>query len=400
MTINLCFLSWDYPSSWSGGGVGTQVRTLGRALVRAGHRVTVVALGGGGLPGYCEDDGIRVHRVRQGNGHWYLHKLPGAGLLVAPAVRELEHGWKAYGKVRELHAREPFDLIEGTETGAVGVALGLKDVPLLLRLHGEPYTFNRYTPDLPLTQGLRLCRLLQRATMRRARLLVAPSYAHAREIAAELGAVHPPIEVIPNCIDVEREPAVDAAPREEATVLFVGRLERCKGVPMLLEAAGHVMRHLPGTYFVLAGASHPSLAGSEIETLVRRHSLDGAVRLVGHIPHDRLALWYQRTTLCVLPSYYESFGIAALEAMAFGIPVVATHVGGLPEVVEDGVSGLLVPPGDVQQLADAMMALLTDAPRREAMGRAAALRARCFRVDGVVPRVESLYQAACRTTEQ
>lgn len=78
---------------------------------------------------------------------------------------------------------------------------------------------------------------------------------------------------------------------------------------------------------------------------------------------------YARAALFVQPSFYETFGIACLEAMCFGLPVVATQVGGLPEVVEDGVTGILVPPNDPQALAEAVLSLLRDPERRRQMGR-------------------------------
>src|SRR5205814_2215293 len=84
------------------------------------------------------------------------------------------------------------------------------------------------------------------------------------------------------------------------------------------------------------------------------------VRLLGHVAWDELLGWYRRAAVCVLPSYYETFGLAALEPKAFGLPVVALTAGALPEVVEDGVSGLLVPPGDVPALAGAIVRLLRD----------------------------------------
>lgn len=363
--MNICLISLDYPTAASGGGVGSQTRTLGQALAQAGHRVTVIALEAPGTSRRVKDGGVRVIRAPQGNLHWYAYKLPELGPLLALAVREMEVGWAVLRRVRLLHQRAPFDLIEGAETGALGVALSLPTVPLVIRLHGEHYTFHRHTPDMPLAAGVRLSRALQRAAMRRARLLIAPSYAHAREIAAELGPQHPPIEVVPNAVAL---PIVDGLhigaeapfPPSAPVVLYVGRLERVKGVPVLLEAARHVLRSAPNTQFVLAGARHPSLAPEEIERLMQRPDLQGRVHLLGHVPRERLAAWYRRATLCVLPSYYESFGLAALEALAHGVPVVATTAGGLPEVVEEGVTGLLAPPGDAAALAERIVRLLRD----------------------------------------
>src|SRR5262249_3214504 len=152
-----------YPSELGGGGVGNQVCLLGRALVRAGHRVTVIALAQDGLSDESEDHGVRVHRVRCGHLHWYLSRLPLLGALLALPVRELERSWAAYRKVRALHRTEPFDLMEGTETGMFWIARRMPAVPFVIRLHGEPYTFCKYTPGVRLTAALRLTRMLQRA---------------------------------------------------------------------------------------------------------------------------------------------------------------------------------------------------------------------------------------------
>lgn len=347
--MNICFLAYDYPSASGGGGVGNQVRILGRALVRAGHQVTVVDLARPGLPSYQEDEGVRIYRVQPGGLHWYISKLPGMGSLLSQAWRELEYAWAGYGLVRRLHKQTPFDIIEGTETGALGVALGLRDVPLVIRLHGEKYTFYKHTPGHSLTPGLRLSRVLQRMALRRARVLISPSQAHAREIGTELGGKHPPIQVIPNCIDLEQLPPRNGVERDRATVLYVGRLERRKGVLVLLKAAALVVQQVPEAQFLLAGAPHPTIARSEIDALIARHDLHDHVQILGHVPWEELLHLYQRATVCVLPSYYETFGLAALEPMAFGVPVIASRAGALPEVVEDGVTGILVDSSEAQE---------------------------------------------------
>jgi len=391
--MHVCFNALDYPSEQGGGGVGTQVAVLARALVEAGHRATVVALGQKGLPDYCEDRGVRVHRVRCGNRHWYLSRLPLVGRLLTLPVRELERSWAAYRKIAELHRDDPFDLIEGTETGMFWAARRLP-VPFLIRLHGEPYTFARHTPGAPPSAGLRLCRVLQRRPLRRARLLVAPSRAHAEEVRRELGRPLPPLEVVPNVLGPMDEPAGRAGGLDGPVVLYVGRLERGKGVFNLLEAARRVQAELPGAHFVLAGARHPTLPQAELDEALGRLPYPERVHLLGHVPRAHLAGWYRRADVCVLPSHYETFGLAALEPMAFGVPVVASRAGGLPEVVADGVSGLLVGPGDAGELAAAVVALLADPERRRRLGENGRRAAGGFSVARHLPDNLRLYRRA------
>ena len=392
--MHICFLSLDYPSPSGGGGVGNQTQTLGRALVRQGYMVTVVALAQPGQPAIMDDGGVRVYRVAQGSLHWYIYKLPWLGRHLALAVRELEYGWAAFRQLQRLHAQTPFDLIEATETGAFWLALLLSSLPLVIRLHGEQYTFCKYTPDMPLTVNVRLSRLLQRVAMRRAKLLTSPSQAHAREIAAELGSHCPPIQVIPNAVSLpnSQQPANNRQ-KTNPTVLFAGRLERVKGVPLLLEAAGQVLRQMPNVQFKLIGAAHPTLSQTELNTITQRLGLNGEIQFLGHLSQRELMGYYQQAELCVLPSYYETFGLAALEPMSLGVPVVAAKTGGLSEVVEDGKTGLLVPPGDGPALAGAIISLLQQPVLRAQMGLAGQQRAqRLFKLEPVVEATLKVYR--------
>jgi glycosyltransferase involved in cell wall biosynthesis len=119
------------------------------------------------------------------------------------------------------------------------------------------------------------------------------------------------------------------------------------------------------------------------------------VAWLGYIPWRKLMDCYRRAALFVMPSYYETFGISCLEAMAFGLPVVATRAGGLPEVVEDGVTGLLVPPGDSAALADAICRLLADADLRQRLGETGRERVVAnFTAERVVQETMAVYERA------
>lgn len=374
--MHIAFLALDYPTQTSGGGVGTVVQILARDLVRLGHRVTVVRmLSKEDQEQEFLDQGVRILGFRGRSWHWYLSKLPVIGCWLALSMRELERSWDAYQVLRNLHTADPLDVIELTEEAGLFAVYGFKKVRIITRLHGEHYTFHKYTPDLPLTLGIRLSRRLQRLAIKNSHHLISPSKSHAAEIRSEIGDQCPPVSIIPNPISMSDIPdapdkiGIDI-PDQDPVILYVGRLERRKGVPLLLRAARLVLEHFPDAHFVFAGGRHPSLHLDDLNDMTRELNLGGAVHWLGHLPRPQLASWYRRASLCVLPSYYETFGIAALEPMKFGRPVVAAAGSGLAELIQNGKTGLLFPVGDEQALSEAILRLLEEPKLAQCIGQA------------------------------
>jgi glycosyltransferase involved in cell wall biosynthesis/LmbE family N-acetylglucosaminyl deacetylase/SAM-dependent methyltransferase len=391
--MNICFPSLSYPMNGGAtSGVGSQVRMLAHGLIDAGNSISVIDLAENDQVIVKDDRGAEIHRMRGGNLHWFAGKLPFVGKVLALPIREIEYSIAVWRGVRRANKLRRLDLVEGTETGMLLVAIFSRNVPVIIRLHGEQYTFHKYTPGLRLTLGVRLSRVLQRIALRRAKLLISPSFAHAREIQRELGASHPPIVVVPNGLSVQNIERDSEIQRSAQTVLYVGRIERLKGISTLLQAAAQTKESFPKARFVFAGDFHSSLSESEFRSLVRQHDLDSHVELLGAVGWKALSAWYQRSTVSVLPSHYETFGVAALEPMAFGTPVIATSGGALSEVVESGVSGKLVAAGDAVALAGALTELLTDADSREQMGKAGVKRAANFDIHRVMPLNARLYE--------
>jgi N-acetyl-alpha-D-glucosaminyl L-malate synthase BshA len=151
-----------------------------------------------------------------------------------------------------------------------------------------------------------------------------------------------------------------------------------------------VRRAMPAT-LVMIGDGPDRL---DAENEARDLGVTQDVRFLGRL--DSVATLLQSSDLFVLPSQTESFGLAALEAMACGSPVVATRAGGLPEVVDDGVNGILEPVGSVEAMGRRAVELLRDPPRYEAMRAAAISKAREFSADRIVPMYEDLYVEALR----
>lgn len=171
--------------------------------------------------------------------------------------------------------------------------------------------------------------------------------------------------MVPPGVDTERfrpKAATEGSPGEPhaPTLLYVGRLERSsawKGYDVLVEAFARVRRQFPGARLRLVGEGD---ARGDIAELARRYGVAEAVELPGGLIGDDLVAAYQEADLVVLPSLTsaESFGMVLVEAMACGTPVIGSRVGGIPYVIEDGVNGLLVPPGDVEALAQACQRVL------------------------------------------
>lgn len=187
--------------------------------------------------------------------------------------------------------------------------------------------------------------------------------------------------------------------QDRRVVLFAGRLEPLKGAETLLDALARVVARPDYADVVLLVAGEDSGDGraqgdGERARLQRRAGeapLEGRVRFLGAVSHEQLADLYAVADVCVVPSRTESFGLVALEAQALGTPVVAAAVGGLTEVVEDGVTGCLVAGRDPDDWARVIAGVLSDPDGRAAMGDAARQRAARYTWTRAVDRVSAIY---------
>jgi glycogen(starch) synthase len=174
-----------------------------------------------------------------------------------------------------------------------------------------------------------------------------------------------------------------SAPDDTVTVLYVGRLEARKGIDVLLAAMPRVLAANPHIRLRIVGdntIARPGTATSYLEAWRAQGHMQqwpGRVVFEGRVDDATLRAAYRSCDLFVAPSRFESFGLVFLEAMREAKPVIGSQAGGMPEVVSDGVTGLLLPPGDSGALADAILRLAASAPLRAAMG--AAGRARFLR---------------------
>jgi D-inositol-3-phosphate glycosyltransferase len=220
------------------------------------------------------------------------------------------------------------------------------------------------------------------------------------------------ITIIPPGVDLSRFypiPADEAkevigVPPCDQMLLYVGRIEPLKGIDTLIEAIAYIRRNggfdeLSFCLAVIGGDPDISTDGMNVEmarlkNLCHEHGLDDLVTFLGKRAQDSLPYYYSAAEAVVVPSQYESFGIVALEAMACGTPVVASQVGGLPYLVQDGVTGYTVPTSDVQALADRVAKLLKNPQHRARLGEQAAAAAKEFSWEIIARKILDLYQEA------
>jgi glycosyltransferase involved in cell wall biosynthesis len=216
---------------------------------------------------------------------------------------------------------------------------------------------------------------------------VAISAGLARYLAESEGFDAESFEVVHYGIEAGPEPPpLPGAPR----LAIVGRLIPIKGHDVLLRAVATARERLPGLTLEIAGDGELE---SELRATAIRLGLDDAVTFLGRVAPVYPVL--ERAEVVVVPSFGEGFGMVALEAMERGRPVIASAVGGLPEIVDEGRTGLLVPPGDVEALARAIAELADDPARASAMGGAGRARAlEEFSQERCTERIAALYETA------
>ena len=319
------------------------------ALVDAGHRVTVFANSKENRNFSTEEGRVSIHHFRLPATHWYAAKVPGVRSFATLPLRQLEWSAAFYRQVARIAAREKIDVLESSETGALFLS---RIAPLVIRLHGSEFAFRKHA-GFPLDFSVRWNDYLEAYSSQRAVAITTPSQFQADEIINQRGWPADRVRVIPNPISATMLKAGLEFERNggsEPVVLYTGRLAPVKGIETLLVAAKIVHDRNPGITFVLAGPWQMPQPPQHYGLELNRKSAHG-VQWVGAREQSELMDLYKRASLFVMPSYYESFGISVLEAMAFGLPVVCTHAGALPELVQDRLTGRVVMPGDPAALA-------------------------------------------------
>jgi glycosyltransferase involved in cell wall biosynthesis len=282
---------------------------------------------------------------------------------------------RAYFKVRELLPRHRFNIIHDNQTLAYGILL-MKTfgIPVVATIH-HPLPIDKKA-DIAQARNFRerLGRVMfypffmQHLVSRRMDRVITVSRSSAMETRDAFGVREDKLRVVYNGIDTDVFRKTEEGEKEPYSLITVANTrDRKKGVFYLLQAVRLLKEELP---IKLTIVDDPDPEEGFAPYLVRKYGLGDVVSFTGRLTTTELVKQYCRAEIAVTASTYEGFGLPAAEAMACSTPVVATTAGALPEVVEDGVSGVLVPPANPQALASAIKRLLEDEALRGRMGEA------------------------------
>lgn len=366
------------------GGIETYAYNLARGLVEAGHHVKVYTARLPGYPSYEQWEGIHIHRFRAVARPFSYPFIPG---LIPALTRDR-------CDILHAHINSPMTVDFTT------LSSRLVNTPLVITYHADALMSDIAAKTPFFRRWLRQIYWLSRhiaANIAKHLIVTSPIY---RESSQFLQRYRGKTSVIPASVNpfylnpphktTEAKQHLGFNPNE-LLLLFVGRLVPYKGLHVLLRAFRQILRQIPSVQLAIVGAGPQE---SFLRDRCQKYGIADAVHFKGVLSRRHLREIYSACDVFVLPSRSrsEAFGIVLLEAMAQAKPVVATHVGGIPYVIDDRVTGLLVPPFDPGPLAQAITQLLSDPNYRQLLGQAGRNRVLThFKREPITQKLEELY---------
>jgi len=366
--MNILFICNEYPPGKSG-GIGSITRSLARTLVKKGHHVYVagIYLPGYGQPDQEDDEGVKIWRFRLfkdfgliKNNYSLLDTsiltiLKRTGLYSRATVRAVS---RFNHFIKQFISQYDIDIIEWPDFNEYFGYLKkpfpwpILPVPLIVKFHGT----NSYIQQQMYEQVNKLIYLQEKEHMDRADALASVSMNTATNYES-FYEIHRNIKILYNSIDI---PPLLYRENNSKTIVYTGTLTKLKGIRSLLQAWNLVHEACPDTTLRIFGkGSFDSIAG------LLNSSAHPSVRYEGFVTRDQLYTAFSDASGAIFPSYTECFAIAPLEAMAVGCPVIYTERVSGPELISNGINGLLVDPDNFQQIADAILSLINSSTLRK-----------------------------------
>jgi glycosyltransferase involved in cell wall biosynthesis len=365
--MKICLVSQEYPPETGGGGIGTQTYLKAHGLTARGHAVHVVSASPNTEARNYQDGAATIHRIAEPR-----MKLPG----YEPSTYWLAYSMAVAEKLHALAQQVAFDIIQFPEYGGEGFiyqtdTFRYRTARYVVQCHGPLAMFAEHMgwPEIGGTLHQIGC-FMERTVLHHADLVMASSHCTAAFCAERYGYPLEKMHVVHSGIDAVRFAPRSAPPDARAPrILFVGNFVGNKGFNVLVDTVLRLRKRYPHAALRAIGRADKDVL-RQTQARIAAAGAEANFELLGYVPYSALPEHYAWCDLFAGPSSFEGGpGNIYLEAMACGKPVVACNTGGVPEVVEHGQRGLLIPPGDGHALEAAIVALAEDRTLRERLGR-------------------------------
>ena len=378
--MKVCMLTWEYPPRIVG-GLGRHCYYLANSLAKTGWNPTVVTLA----------DQTKAHLVVRNRVKIITINPPHYSDFL---TWTLLYNYMMANTAILLHKRQPFDLIHAHDWMTFLAGSILKHalgIPMVATFHstergrrgGIPSAFEKMINDIEWLGSYE------------ANHVITVRNSIKDELVDNLNFPRDKVSVIYNASKPTKRSTKDHVLRDsfalpdEKILLFVGRLVWQKGVRYFLEAGPAILKKHPEAIMVIVGEGDMH---ENLNQLTYSLGIKSKAYITGNIQDDVLRSLYSFADVLVVPSMYEPFGLTVLEGMAAGVPVIASGVGGLSEIVTDGKDGILVPPGNSERIATAVNFLLSNSIFAKALARNGRARAKYFEARRMAKETSKVYE--------
>ena len=347
--MHICFVEIGYPRPTTGvvGGAGTYVKLIATQLVKKGYEISVICGRVKNNLTYYNDGDINVYPVIEyGPLHYYISKIPILNIF-SKLVRYLETGFKIYRMLCIINYKNKIDLVEYSEGGDFWNRY-TKKFKYISHLHGSAYTFkNNSGQNVDLSDWLH--RIAEHYFIKNSKEVISPSNAMVELVESEIGKVFQNVNVIPYPIDeyqiVKSQNKKSPGEKYQVNLFFAARNDPVKGGEILINALKRLPDILISQIKVDFYGFKPKQDTSKLKFL----------NIKEFVPKKVLDNAYNKADICVIPSIFDNSPNTVYEAMAYGKIVVASKVGGIPEIINSVDNGLLFDPQNINDLVHTLI---------------------------------------------
>ena len=364
--MKIALVSQEYPPETARGGIGSQTYTKAHGLAALGHKVYVISRS------------ITLDRQVTISGGVQVIRIPGLEKQLpemSEPVQWLSHSLLVAAEIETLHAEVNLDIIDFPEWAAEGYAYLLnrtpwKKIPVVIQLHG-PLVMLAHTINWPDIHSVfyKVGFEMEATSVQLADAIYSSSECSAQWIRKYYKPVNDNIPVIHMGIDTSSFLELAKKKYEQLTITYAGKLVQNKGVEELVTAVILLSKEFNGLKLKLMGKGDEKFI-MKIREIVDKAEAKEMIDFVGFVDKENLANEFLKSHVFAAPSYYEGGpGFVYLEAMACGLPVIGCSGSGVEEIIDEGINGYMVPPGDVAALTDVLRKMLLDVGGMERMGK-------------------------------